>query len=60
MNLCRCGLKVGCDALIVIYRAASTREAILRHDAPQYVIRDNKILAEGKEISKLYISSNPR
>jgi cytosine deaminase len=51
MNLGGCGLKVGCEALIMIHRATSTREAILRHDAPLYVIRDNKIVGENKEIS---------
>jgi cytosine deaminase len=58
MNLSGCRLKVGCEALIVIHRATSTREAILKHDAPLYVIRGNKIVGENKEISKLHITSN--
>ncbi|MEM1610787.1 MAG: amidohydrolase family protein [Sulfolobales archaeon] len=55
MNLGRCGLNVGCEALIVVHRAKNTREAISRHDAPLYVIRGSKIVAENEEISRLYI-----
>lgn len=55
MNLARCGLNVGCEALIVVHRASTTREAISRHELPLYVIRGSKILAENKVKSRLYI-----